>query len=230
MALSPEGAPCRPRGGDRPPCRACGRGPPVASPLSPVGGATGPPFIFFSAMDLVANLKKKITSRACRPHRATGGIFEIFQNGHIFLKFCFFKYKKEKPPETSCLHLHRTSNSRPSGPHLPTNNYTLPQSKSHLIKNQKEEKKKKRKKRGETPPPTRSLSLPPAPLQSPPPHRRLRPQNPRAGSRLPAGPAAPCPSAPDSCLSPTLPLPPRSAPSRPPPHPPPRPPLPRRRS
>ena len=28
--------------------------------------------------------------------RATGGIFEIFQNGHIFLKFCFFNIKKKK--------------------------------------------------------------------------------------------------------------------------------------
>jgi len=30
-------------------------------------GATGPLLFIFSAMDLVANLKKKITSRACRP-------------------------------------------------------------------------------------------------------------------------------------------------------------------
>ena len=65
------GYPGRPRGGDRPP--------------------------FFSR-DLVANLKKKITLRACRPLEGRpGGIFEIFQNGHIFLKFLFFKkYKKEK--------------------------------------------------------------------------------------------------------------------------------------
>ena len=74
--------PCRPWGGRH-------------APVVP-GWATCPSFIFFLAMDLVANLKKKITSRACRPHRATGGIFEIFQNRHIFLKFCFFKYKKEK--------------------------------------------------------------------------------------------------------------------------------------
>ena len=67
-----------------------GGGDPVAPPptgdrpLSPVGGATGP---FFSR-DLIANLKKKITLKACRPMGGRpGGIFEIFQNGHIFLKF-----------------------------------------------------------------------------------------------------------------------------------------------
>ena len=31
---------------------------------------------------------------------ATGGIFEIFQNEHIFLKFLFLKnIKKKKPPD-----------------------------------------------------------------------------------------------------------------------------------
>ena len=75
-------SPGRPKGGDRPLCRACARGPSVAR------GATGPPCIFF-ARDLVTNLNKKITIRACRP-MATGGSFEIFQNGNIFLKFCFF--------------------------------------------------------------------------------------------------------------------------------------------
>jgi len=56
--------------------------------LSPVGGDMP----FFFARDLVANLKKKITLRACRPMGgATGGIFEIFQNRHIFLKFYFLK-------------------------------------------------------------------------------------------------------------------------------------------
>ena len=65
--------------------------PPVAR-----GGATGP---FFSR-DLVANLKKKITLRACRPMGGRpGDIFEIFQNGNIFLKFLFFKnIKKKKAP------------------------------------------------------------------------------------------------------------------------------------
>jgi len=29
---------------------------------------------------------------------ATGGIFEIFQNGHIFLKFLFLKNIKKKKP------------------------------------------------------------------------------------------------------------------------------------
>ena len=58
---------------------------------------------FFFARDLVANLKKKITLRACRPMGGRpGDIFEIFQNGHIFLKFLFFKnIKKKKPPATS---------------------------------------------------------------------------------------------------------------------------------
>ena len=42
----------------------------------------------FFARDLIANLKKKITLRAFRPMGGRpGDIFEIFQNGHIFLKF-----------------------------------------------------------------------------------------------------------------------------------------------
>ena len=65
------------------------------------GAATGP---LPPARDLFAN-SKKIYIRVLSPvawatgplsplGRATGGIFEIFQNGHIFLNF--FKYKKEK--------------------------------------------------------------------------------------------------------------------------------------
>ena len=51
----------------------------------------------FFARDFVANLKKKITLRACRPMGGRpGDIFEIFQNGHIFLKFLFFKNIKKK--------------------------------------------------------------------------------------------------------------------------------------
>ena len=74
-------APYRPRGGgDRPPAAPVG----WAQRRSPVGWATGP---FFSR-DFVANLKKKITLWACRPMGGRPGyIFEIFQNGHIFLKF-----------------------------------------------------------------------------------------------------------------------------------------------
>ena len=79
-----------PRGGDRPPAAPVGR----AQRRSPVGWATGPcrppngrHGLFFSR-DLIANLKKKFTLKACRP---MGGrpeyIFEIFQNGYIFLKF-----------------------------------------------------------------------------------------------------------------------------------------------
>ena len=80
--------PCRHPTGDR--------------PLSPLGWATGPyrpggrQTLFFYARDLVANLKKKITLRAYRPMGATGGYFEIFQNGYIFLKFLFFKNIKKK--------------------------------------------------------------------------------------------------------------------------------------
>ena len=59
-------------------------------------GATGP---FFSR-DLIANLnKKKFTLKACRPMGGRpGDIFEIFQNGHIFLKFYFLKNIKMKKP------------------------------------------------------------------------------------------------------------------------------------
>ena len=64
--------------------------------LSPVVGAIGAPFF---SRDLVANLKKKITLRACRPMGGRpGGIFEIIQNGHIFLKFLFFLNIKKKKP------------------------------------------------------------------------------------------------------------------------------------
>ena len=80
--------------------------------LSPPQRATGPcrPWAgrqaLFFARDLVANLKKKITLRACRPMGAglspyggrPGDIFEIFQNGHIFLKFLFLKNIKKKKP------------------------------------------------------------------------------------------------------------------------------------
>ena len=70
------------------------------APLSPVGGRQAP---FFSR-DLVANLNKKITLKAYRPMGGDrGGIFEIFQNDHIFLKFLFFKnIKKKKAREIAC--------------------------------------------------------------------------------------------------------------------------------
>ena len=42
-----------------------------------------------------------------------GDIFEIFQNGHIFLNFLFFKnIKKEKPPAGA-----RTTKAQPSSEH-----------------------------------------------------------------------------------------------------------------
>ena len=63
--------PCRPWGG---------RQAPVAR-----WGATGP---FFSQGPHCEFEEKKITLKACRPMEGRpGGIFEIFQNGHIFLKF-----------------------------------------------------------------------------------------------------------------------------------------------
>jgi len=56
------------------------------SPLSPGGGRQAPSFFF--SRDFVANLKKKNYTLGLSPYgRATGYIFEIFQNGHIFLKF-----------------------------------------------------------------------------------------------------------------------------------------------
>ena len=65
----------RPRGG--------ATGPPVAR-----WGGDRPPFFF---RDLVANLKKKNYTKVLSSYgRATRGIFEIIQNGHIFLKFLFF--------------------------------------------------------------------------------------------------------------------------------------------
>ena len=80
------------RGGD-PVAPPNGRQGPVAPgvgdmPLSPVGGATSP---FFFSRDLVANLKKKkIHFGPVALWGATGGIFEILQNRHIFLKILFF--------------------------------------------------------------------------------------------------------------------------------------------
>ena len=65
-------------------------------PLSPVGGAIG---TFFFQGPHCEFEEKKITLKACRPIGATGDIFEIFQNGHIFLKFLFLKnIKKKKAP------------------------------------------------------------------------------------------------------------------------------------
>ena len=54
---------------------------------APPQRATGPPAIFFD-QGPPCEFEKKITLRACRPMGGRpGGIFEIFQNGHIFLKF-----------------------------------------------------------------------------------------------------------------------------------------------
>ena len=68
-------------------------------PVAP-GVGDRPPFNFFRPWTSLQIWRKKITSRACAPHRATGGSFEIFQNGHIFLKFWFFlNIKKKRTPE-----------------------------------------------------------------------------------------------------------------------------------
>ena len=65
-------------------------------PLSPVGGVTWP---FFSQGPHCEFEEKKLHLRPVALWGATGGIFEIFQNGHIFLKFLFFKnIKKKKAP------------------------------------------------------------------------------------------------------------------------------------
>ena len=57
------------------------------APAARWGGATGP--LFFSR-DFVVNLKKKLHLSPVAPIGRPGYIFEIFQNGHIFLKFYFF--------------------------------------------------------------------------------------------------------------------------------------------
>ena len=77
------GYPGRPRGGDRPPAAPVGW-----AQRSPVGWATGP---FFFQGPHCEFEQKKLHLRPVALWEATGGIFEIFQNGHIFLKFLFFK-------------------------------------------------------------------------------------------------------------------------------------------
>ena len=72
-----------------------GRQGPVASgvgdrPLSPVGGATGPP-LFFLSRDFVANLKKKkLHLSPVAPHRAIGGYFWNFSERTYIFEILFF--------------------------------------------------------------------------------------------------------------------------------------------
>ena len=74
------------------------------TPCRPWGETCPPPSTHTPGRDLFAN-SKKITLRSCRPllgrqdpYRPWGGrpgaIFEIFQNGHIFLIFLSIKKKK----------------------------------------------------------------------------------------------------------------------------------------
>ena len=66
------------------PCRPWGGG---QAPVARWGGDR-PPFIFFGYGPRCKFEEKKFTTRACRPMGGRpGGIFEIFENGHIFLKF-----------------------------------------------------------------------------------------------------------------------------------------------
>ena len=64
------------------------------------GGATGPPStgpLFFVFQRPRCKFKeKKIHLGPVALWGATGGIFEIFQNGHIFLNFLFLKNIKKK--------------------------------------------------------------------------------------------------------------------------------------
>ena len=69
-----------------------GREDPVAPgvgdrPLSPMGGGRQAPLHFFGQRPRCKFEEKKLHLGHVAPHRATGGSFEIFQNGHIFLKF-----------------------------------------------------------------------------------------------------------------------------------------------
>ena len=78
--------PGRPGGADRPPAAPVGR----AQRRSPVGWATGPcrppngqQDLFFSR-DLIANLKKKITLKACRPMGGDRGVFLKYLKTDIY--------------------------------------------------------------------------------------------------------------------------------------------------
>ena len=49
---------------------------------------------------------------------ATGGIFEIFQNRHIFLKFLFFKNIKKKKAREEAGRVDERERSRTRGPQI----------------------------------------------------------------------------------------------------------------
>ena len=78
------------RGPCRPPQRATG-------PCRPWGGRQAP---FFQGPRCEFE-EKKLHLGPVALWGATGGIFKIFQNGHIFLKFLFFlNIKKKKARQT----------------------------------------------------------------------------------------------------------------------------------
>ena len=75
--------PCRPLGGATGACR-----PPLGrqGPVARWGGDRPPSFFFLQG--LCCKFEEKNTFEPCRPPIGRPGyIFEIFQNGHIFLKF-----------------------------------------------------------------------------------------------------------------------------------------------
>ena len=85
------GPPCRPQEGRPAPLAPVGCCRLLVAPgmgdrgLSPVGGATGPPF--FLLQGLRCKFKKNLHLSPVAPIGRLGYIFEIFQNRHIFLKF-----------------------------------------------------------------------------------------------------------------------------------------------
>ena len=102
-----------------PPQRATGPCRPWGGRQAPVARWVGYMPLFFCHGPRCEFEEKKITLRACRPMRGRpDDIFEIFQNGHIFLKFLFFKnIKKKKPRLPDRPSTHRHLNGPEMDPH-----------------------------------------------------------------------------------------------------------------
>ena len=64
-------------------------------PCRPLGGATGPLAFFLPGTSLQI-WRKKITLRACRPHRATGVVLKYFKTDIYFKILIFLNIKKKK--------------------------------------------------------------------------------------------------------------------------------------